>query len=445
MAGLSFAGGTSVLVPRAAAPLIAFAGDSITAMAPYSTASVIANHPYAPSSWLIPMLGQRVRTEHGLNFGVAGDTSTMLLARIGEIAACPADIVCVLIGTNDVNGAVSAATLATYKANLIAIVDRLLNAGKLVIVTPPLPRNLAAGSQNNRRLLHAMREWTLHLQWSGRRNLRIADAALEYGNALSPAYAPRAGYDYDGLHPQSRGAYEIAKALYRVLDRLLPPVPQGLVSVDDLYDATYNAGGNLLTNGILDGTTGMIAGAQGLTTTGSQMATGWGIAFTAPYTGGSAMSGLTCVASKGATEDGLPEQVFTVSGSYTGDVDSFFGMSQAIGALSRLAIGDTIEGMGEIELDPSVAELPIVSPRLGMSITYPTASSCRATDMYWVANGYAPKEGYKLLLRTPRITLPEVPSAMTFGVGFCPRQAANTLPNNAVFRIRRLALRKVIS
>ncbi|MGX5734052.1 SGNH/GDSL hydrolase family protein [Bosea thiooxidans] len=445
MSGLSFAGGTGILVPRAAAPLIAFAGDSITAMAPYSTASVIANHPYAPSSWLIPMLGQRARTEHGLNFGVAGDTSTMLLARIGEIAACPADIVCVLIGTNDVNGAVSAATFATYKANLIAIVDRLLNAGKLVIVTPPLPRNLAAGSQNNRRLLHAMREWTLRLQWSGRRNLRVADAALEYGDPLSDNYAPRAGYDYDGLHPQSRGAYEIAKALHRVLDRLLPPVPQGLVSADDVYDATYNPDGNLLINGILDGTGGTITGAQGLTTTGSQMATGWKLTFNAPYSGATALNGLAVVASKNTTEEGLPEQVFTISGAYTGDVDSSFGMSQAVGSLSRLSVGDVIECTGEVVLDPSAAELPLVSPRLGLAISYPVAGSYRTTDMHWVANGYAPKEGYKLLLRTPRITLPEVPSAMTFGVGFCPRQAANTLPNNAVFRIRRLALRKVIS
>ena len=442
MGGLSFSGGAGVLVPRAAAPLIAFAGDSITAMAPYSTAGVIANHPYAPSSWLIPMLGQRARTDHSLSFGVAGDTTTMLLARIGEIAACPADIVCVLIGTNDVNGAVSAATLATYKANMLALVDRLLNAGKLVIVTPPLPRNVAAAA--NRRLLHAMREWTLRLQWSGRRNLRVADAALKYGDPLSGTYAPRTGHDYDGLHPQSRGAYEIATALYRVLDRLLPPVPQGLASADDLHDATYNPGGNLLSNGILDGTGGSITGSQGLTTTGSQMATGWSLFFNAPYSGATALSGLTALASKNTTEEGLPEQVLTVSGSYTGDVDSFFGMTQAVGALSRFSAGDTIEGMGEIELDPSAAELPIVSPRLGVSITYPTASSFRTTDMYWVANGHAPKEGYKLLLRTPRITLPEVPSAMSFGVGFCPRQTANALPNNAVFRMRRLSLRKVI-
>lgn len=444
MTGFSFAGGASFLVPRAAAPLIAFAGDSITAMAVYSTATAIGNHPYAPSSWLVPMLGQRVRTDHSLNFGVSGDTTAQLLARIDAIAACAADIVCVLIGTNDVNGAVTGATLATYKANMIAIVDRLLNAGKLVIVTPPLPRNVATAA--NRRLLHAMREWTLRLQWSGRRNLRVADASVEYGDSLSGTYAPRSGHDYDGLHPQSRGAYEIAKALHRVLDPLLPPVPQGLASADDIYDATYNPGGNLLTNGILDGTGGTVPTSQGATTAGSQMATGWSLFFNAPYSGATPLSGLTVLASKGVTEQGLPEQVFTVSGSYSGDVDTFWGMTQTVPSLSRLAVGDVLEATGEIILDPSAAELPIASPRLGLSIGYPSGSATptRVVDMYHVASGYAPKEGYRLSLRTPRFTLQEVPSTISFGALFIPRQGANTLPNNAVFRMSRLALRKVI-
>lgn len=442
MSGFSFASGVSFLVPRAAAPLIAFAGDSITAMAVHTTASAVGNHPYAPSSWLMPMLCQRARTDHSLNFGVSGNTTTQLLARIDAVAACAADIVVVLIGTNDVNGAVTGSTLATYKSAVSAIWDRLTNAGKVVIAMPPLPRNLAAGSQNNRRILHAMRDWTLRQAWSGRRNFYVADAAIEYGDPLSATYAPRAGFDYDGLHPQSRGAYEIAKALYRVLDRLLPPVPQALMSADDVYDATYNPGGNLLTNGILDGTGGTLTTTKGLASSG-QMATAWATAFDAPYSAATALNGLTVAASKGAAPDGRPEQVLTLSGSYTGDVDSYFGISQLVGSLSRFQVGDVIEATAEVVLDESAAELPFPSPRLSLTLTYPVAGGYRTVDPFWVANGYSAKEGYPMLLRTPRIVLPEAPSAMSFFAGFCPRQGANTLPNNAVFRFRGLSLRKI--
>lgn len=426
------------------APLIAFAGDSITAAAPYVTATSIGNHPYAPSSWLMPMLGQRARTDFSLNFGVAGNTSAQLLARIDAIAACPADIIVILIGTNNVNGSVSAQTLTDYKSDMAAIWDRLAAAGKVVVTMPPLPRNLSAGNQNNRRVLHAMREWMLRQAWSGRRNFYIADAAVEYGDPTSATYAPRAGYDYDGLHPQARGGYEIgAKSLFRVLDRILPPVPQFLASADDVYDATYNPGGNLLTNGLLDGTAGSKNTVQGLTPTGD-IATSWQTSFSAPYSGGTALSGLTVVGSKGITADGRIEQVLTLSGGYTGDVDSAFGISQAVGSLSRIQPGDVIEAMAEIVLDVSATELPLVSPRLTMAMALPVSGNFRISDMYWVNNGYAPKEGYTLLLRTPRWTVTETPSSISFGIHMMPRQGANTFPNNAVFRIRGASLRRVI-
>ncbi len=445
MSGISFAAGVSFRVPRAAAPLIAFAGDSITAAALYSTASAVANHPYGPSSWLMPMLGQRARNEHSLNFGVSGNTAAQLLARIDAIAASAADIVVVLIGTNDVNGGVTGVTLANYKAAVSAIWDRLANAGKVVVAVPPLPRNLSAGNVNNRRVLQAMRSWTLQQAWSGRRNFYVADAAIEYGDPLSATYAPRSGYDYDGLHPQSRGGYEIAKALYRVLDRLLPPVSQFLASADDTYDATYNPAGNLLASGMFDGTGGTLATTKGPVSTGSVVAAGWAMSFDAPYSGATALSGLTAVASKGTASDGRPEQVFTLSGSYTGDVDSYFGMAQTLSTPARFQSGDVIEAMAEVMLDPSASELPLVSPRLRLTMTYPVAGSYSTTDMYWVANGYGPKEGYTLLLRTPRITVAEQPSAVTLGLHMMPRQGANTLANNAVFRFRSCSVRKVIS
>lgn len=425
-------------------PRIAFAGDSITAITPYSTASALGNHPYAPSSWLLPMLGQRARTDPTLIFGVSGDTSTQLLARIDAVCNSVADIVVILIGTNDINNASGTTLLSrftTYKSNMLTMIDRLIAAGKTVIIQPPLPRNVATAE--NRNILIQMRNWTNSLAWIGKRNLFIADASVDYGDPLSTTYAPRSGYDYDGLHPQARGAYEISKSLYRVLDKILPPFSQQLFSVADVYEATYNPTGNLLTNGILDGTSGTKSTTQGLTPTGD-VATSWGTSFSAPYSGGTALSGLTVVSSKGVTTDGRIENILTVSGSYTGDVDSYFGISQAVASLSRIQAGDAIEAMGEIVLDVSAAELPLVSPRITMAMTFPTATAFRVSDMHHVALGYSPKEGYTMLMRTPRYVVPETPSILSFGAHMIPRQGANTLPNNAVIRFRSMSLRKII-
>ena len=155
----------------------------------------------------------------------------------------------------------------------------------------------------------------------------------------------------------------VSQSRYCVLDEILPPFSQQLFSVADVYEATYNPTGNLLINGIFDGTSGTKYTTQGLTPTGD-VATSWGTSFSAPYSGGTALSGLTVVSSKGVTTDGRIENILTVSGSYTGDVDSYFGISQAVASLSRIQAGDAIEAMGEIVLDVSAAELPLVLSRL---------------------------------------------------------------------------------
>lgn len=423
---------------------LAVGGDSILAMGVVNTASLIGNHPYSPISWLMGALGQRLYHDHSLNFAVAGYTTRQFMEyRLDDLCACNADIVILLLGTNNVNNGVNSQTLTNYKADINKILTRLYNVGKTVVFVPVLARNSA--TQDVRRVLQGMRSFGLSLAFSGRRNLYVADANIEYGDPLSATYAPRSGFDYDGLHPQTRGAQQIGcVSLYRVLNMLVPPQIRGLSSMDDVYDAVYNPGGNLLTNGVLDGISGTKQVSQGMTPTGD-VATSWLTSFSAPYSGGTALSGLTVVASKRAAYEGrVIEQAFTVSGSYTGDVDSVFGMSQSVGSLSRIQVGDVLELGGEAVLDVSAADLPLVSPRISAAITRPVAGAFRLADMTWVNNGYSAKEGYVYTARSPRWTVTEVPSAISFGAAFMPRQGANTFPNAGVFGFRQLYLRKIV-
>lgn len=428
------------------APMIAAAGDSILAQGVVNTATLIGNHPYSPISWLMGSLGQRAYHDHSLVFATAGRTTGQFIAlNLDALCASPADIVVLLLGTNNVNGGVTATTLSNYKTDITTILDRLYAAGKTVVFVPVLARGNA--TQDVRRVLQGMRTFGLQLAFSGRRNLYVADANIEYGDPLSATYAPRSGFHYDDLHPQTRGAQQIGGvSLYRVLDMILPPQVRGLSSFDDLYDATYNPGGNLLTNGILDGTAGTKPASQGMTPTGN-VATSWGTSFSAPYSGGSALAGMTVAASKRTAYGGrVIEQAFTIASgsSYTGDVDSAFGMSQSVDSLSRIQVGDVLELGGEAVLDVSATDLPLVSPRISAAMTLPVAGGFRLADMAWVNNGYSDKEGYVYTARSPRWTVTEVPSFISFSAHFMPRQGANSFTNDAVFGFRQLYLRKII-
>jgi lysophospholipase L1-like esterase len=138
----------SFLPARAAGPIPAFAdgerilflGDSITRAGPWHSTIALFHETRFP--------GRRIEW---LNAGVSGDTATGALRRLDwDVLARNPDRVVVMFGVNDVSitlydgdnapGKVAAREekITTYQNSMRALIDRLLAAGKKVIlVTPP--------------------------------------------------------------------------------------------------------------------------------------------------------------------------------------------------------------------------------------------------------------------------------------------------------------------
>lgn len=133
------------------APAIDVLGDSITAQnggAPpvsppsgsvYPTASLYQSRGYLTHA--LTILGQRLRV--GTNFGIGGQTTVQMYARLADVLASPNPYVHVFGGVNDVGQGVP---VATTKAKLKAIYSELIAAGKIVTTATLIPSLFSAGS-----------------------------------------------------------------------------------------------------------------------------------------------------------------------------------------------------------------------------------------------------------------------------------------------------------
>ena len=196
-------------------------------------ASYLASQGYA--AWVQAESRARVEFPADLNFGISGDSTTEMLARVGTVTASDAGVVVVLGGTNDADSSV---TLETMIANMQAIVQALVDAGKLVILIAELPRGdptftpSQALSAANQTKFEAYRQWMLDdvpSLFPGR--VIIADVWPLWVIRGSTAGYVQPGLTYDGLHPSPAGARLIARVLNAIFAALFParewllPVP----------------------------------------------------------------------------------------------------------------------------------------------------------------------------------------------------------------------------
>jgi lysophospholipase L1-like esterase len=426
-------------------PLIGFAGDSITAAGTSSDATSAKNMVAGMQYWVPALTQQRVRSQQNLNFGIAGNTSSDLLARIGAVAGSVANIIVVLIGTNDINGIVNETTFSTYKNNMIAIWNSLLNSGKIVIAIPPLPRSLSTPAADaNRNMLLRMSNWVKSQQWANIKNFYVIDVSADYGEASSVTWSPKsaAGVTYDGLHPAQLGGFLISRKIAAFLNTMYANAVSRAAFVADVYDAVYNPNGNLISGGAFTGTGGTGAGQQTSTWAGT-IATNWSTWFNSPYSGGSALSGLTVTGSASTSADGVPQQVLTFSGSYTGDVGSYFGIRQSPTNYSSFKLGDIVEASIEIDWNSAGAiqphsgvELRFISTIGGTTFICADGSSNNAA-CDWNYN-------YTATLRTPPMLITAQPTALQFTCYLVPSQGAAAFSGSASsLTYRAAALRKI--
>lgn len=223
----------------------------------------------------------------GSNFGIAGDSATMLLNRLPTILrsadAQGAEIAVVLIGTNT---GTTDTGLDAKKQRIKTIVEDLVNSGLTVILGTIFPRavtgtgfsSTVAGSYMT--TLLAANEYIRSLAAD---NVLIWDA---WADLIDPQYpvghayygTPLATVTTDGVHLKVFGAYSAAKTLRLIL--------QSLAVSNDLWDGTwFNSSPTHSGNRLLDGSFNGSAGTIGSGVTG-QAPTNWGVSISSPvYTG----------------------------------------------------------------------------------------------------------------------------------------------------------------
>lgn len=198
----------------------------------------------------------------GANKGIAGETTNDVLARMRrDIVNENPDVVYINIGTNNLRNATK---LDTIKNDILKLVRMAMSTGATVLLGTVLPRNNIGGvgftSQRNTDRL-TLNAWIRTLPTIFGDDLVIADfSAIETSDNLLPTT-----YSDDGVHPNSFGAYKIAKlVLVPLLKRLA-----GVSSLPRVYPGDYDASndkyGNILTNSDFTGTSGTIGtGASGV-------------------------------------------------------------------------------------------------------------------------------------------------------------------------------------
>lgn len=293
-----------------ASSMIDLFGDSQTALENVTPSATILPGTSARGSVAQALAQLKGRLHLGSNFGVAGDTTTQMLARIATALASPNKRVVIRAGTNDIAnlqfggasvtsiGAIGDAQSAgTLMGNLFGtvvspgIVLQFLLAGFEVYWCTILPRGgwgsyttpqatiaklqILAVNQMIRRICASYPGGNLVLvdQFE-----TVVDASSATGDLLSTAF------NADLIHQVGYGAALMAGPLVAAITTRVPPAPRRVVAGNDTYDATNNPTGALNSNPVFLGATNGTAGggASGTIPAGYSLArTGSGTTITA--------------------------------------------------------------------------------------------------------------------------------------------------------------------
>jgi len=348
--------------------------------------------------WAQTLSGARVEFAQDLNFGVSGETSTQILARVNDAANSRADAVVVLAGTNDRGAA--ALSSATTIANLSAIITALRARNKRVFLLTVPPRGVAgteyfaAGAQQLL-YLYAVNSW-IKRSASQIRGVSVIDPWGDIADPTSDRGVFAAGMiaAADAAHFGPASAYPIGKLLAAEFARLYPPVDWLPKSNYDLLDLTNNPTGILNPNPMMTGTGGTKSGTTP-TPTGT-VADSWVLS--------GSDSGLTLAGSKADSYT----QRLTIGGTAsqsTSTVTLEGTISQSAG---KVVAGDVIEGFARVSVGASSG---LFGLGLILQETYNPGSGnatlqTQCGDSSHVTGVFMPAEAWSGILRLPPLTIP---------------------------------------
>lgn len=390
---------------------IASIGDSLTYLNWHNTpssdpATVRTMQSRGWQFWAQTLSGGKVLFSEDATFGISGQTSTQILARIpAALAATDAGAFTLLATTND-RTATNDLSLQTSKDNVTAAISLITGAGRLCFLIIPPPIGFAGGtggvtgypSANQIKTHMACIEWMRRVA-SRMPGVVIVDA---FANLVDPADAS-AGFNStvagpsDTAHFGTAGAYYIGKAFADQVN-VIYPAP-GFINIHsaDVYDATYNPAGNMITNGAMTGTAG--TQSAGGSTMSGQVATSWSLT-------GSSATGLTVVASK-VTSGQRTMQQLVISGTPSADT-SYIELAQNISA--AYAQGESVSGQVWVEVDAGSSGVRGIVLDTRVQDTGSASTNAAAGYQSSPASVFYPSAAWSGLVIAPALPIPAGPN-----------------------------------
>lgn len=409
---------------------VALLGDSTVQQGISNITDETRNANRGGTHWIGFLTSQRFTSPQSLNFGVSGNTSEQMFARVGDVIASGAGV-CVVSGpTNDIGGTTLGGTPFTPTITMgfmSAIYEKLANANILIVALPILPRTLSEEA---------------NFSYPQRVNAEIAKQDRGYpgfrfinpyvfGDQYSATFSPRAGYTYDGLHPMAIGSFTVHFPIAEHLNTLVPYPGPAVHSICDYYNAS-NLRGCLNLNSLFGGTDGTLG--SGVT---GQVADNYRVQ---AFANGGDISSMTVTCSKGtsARTSGVNQRI-VIGGSATGGFDTCVVLDVPV-TVANCGAGDTLEVVADVEIAGATIGVSGVEAYLTAQIngTYKWAR-----DGYpVVSDDYVWRDVPEARFSTPPLTLSGTVGNVLFGIKIYLKNTGTT--RSIDLRVNNIAVRKVL-
>lgn len=399
---------------------VAIFGDSITVGA-FSVDRWLNWGGYG--TWLRRYLGHRIDLPSSRVFGAGGATIAQLRDTYLPLAlASDCDIVIVHAGLNSLG-----VDVPTMIEQMQSIYTAFLKKGIAVVAIPIRVCGVSQPVEGDalKRMLRFNR-WITEFA-NANRGVVVCDVNPLYldfatGNAKS-------GMLRDDVHDSVLGAMTMGRAVADTLAALLPPSDQSFMHLGDVWDATINPTGNLLTNGLMSGTTGTEQnGATGNTPTG------WTSAISGSTTVTMAMS-----EEADATYTNLKHSRMTIGGTADSKLVNLLQSRTLVDF--NLSPLDYVEMCAEVDYDFDTNNFNSIYCAAVVYNSVPTIISTAYDGYYESAHGNMPIGTGSLVLKSPVFQLPATASIVTFSFGVYPG-SSGTLTGTVDWK--RAYVRKVI-
>ncbi len=154
-----------------------------------------------------------------LNFGVGGDRTEELLARVHEVTAVKPDVVVLEVGVNDVWRRFTSEEIVTeeqFSHNYLSIVKALKKCGAKIILVEPYVLDM----QDKRRFRPYLNTYIAVIREIARTEELPLVPLDEIFNGVTQDIKP-AAFAEDGVHPTHRGCRYIADLIIKELKKYL--------------------------------------------------------------------------------------------------------------------------------------------------------------------------------------------------------------------------------